>query len=212
VGEVESIHISATAGGSRVSRGTIVARRAVELLGDRYAAGPGYWRDTRVSRDLTLVESEVVDDLRLRGIERTAGALRRNITTRGIRLNDLLDNVFWVGDVLCRAPELCEPRHLEELTEKRLLRTLVHRGGIRAQLLTDGILRVGDSVERTEVLPGVGCSSGAATRCCSEDAFPITARERGRSRAASRTEASHRFSADCVNSGRKRGYRHMQGA
>ena len=135
----------------------IAVRRGVGVLGDRYAAQAGYWKDTRVSREITLVEGEVVDELRRKGIELAPGELRRNVTTLGIRLNALLDSAFWIGDVLCRATELCEPcRHLEELTGKSLLRALVHRGGIRAQLLTDGIVRVADQVEQAEVLPGVG--------------------------------------------------------
>lgn len=140
-----------------LAQGWVAARRGIGLLGDRYASGAGYWRDSRVSRDLTLVEAEVVDELHQDGVEVAPGELRRNLTTRGIRLNELVDSAFWVGDVLCRATELCEPcRHLEELTGKRLLRSLVHRGGIRAQLLTDGTLRVGDALERAQVLEGVG--------------------------------------------------------
>ena len=157
MGQIESIHTAAIAGGGMVTLNEASARRGVGLLGDRYAAGTGYWRDDRVSRDLTLIEGEVVDEVRRSGSELAAGELRRNVTTRGIGLNDLVGSAFWIGDVLCRATELCEPcRHLEELTGKSLLRQLVHRGGIRAQLLTDGVLRVGDSVERVDVLAGVG--------------------------------------------------------
>jgi ADP-ribose pyrophosphatase YjhB (NUDIX family) len=157
MGEIESIHLAAAAGGEMVSHSSAAARRGIGLLGDRYAEGGGYWRDQRVSRHLTLIEGEVVDELRRTGVELAPGELRRNLTTRRIRLNDLVGSTFWVGDVLCRATELCEPcRHLEELTGKRLLRQLVHRGGIRAQLMTDGTLRVGDSIECADVLAGVG--------------------------------------------------------
>jgi ADP-ribose pyrophosphatase YjhB (NUDIX family) len=157
VGVVESIHVAAAAGAEMVSLRRAAVRRGTGVLRDRYACGAGYWRDGRVSRDLTLVESEVVDELRRAGIEVAPGELRRNVTTRDIRLNDLVGSMFWVGEVLCHGTELCEPcRHLEELTGKRLLRPLVHRGGLRAQLLTDGALRVGDPIERADVLPGVG--------------------------------------------------------
>jgi mutator protein MutT len=157
MGEVESIHLAAVAGGEMVSQASVCARRGIGLVGDRYAAGAGYWQDARVSRDLTLVESEVVDDLHRSGVDLAPGELRRNVTTQAVRLNDLLGDTFWIGDVLCHATELCEPcRHLEELTGKRLLPPLVHRGGIRAELLNDGTLRVGDRVARAEVLRGVG--------------------------------------------------------
>ena len=134
------------------------ARRCVDLAagvgarGDRYAGGAGYWRDDRVSRDLTLVEAEVVDDLEL-----APGETRRNVTTRGIALNELVGRTFWVGDVLARGTSLCEPcRHLEQVTGKRLLRALVHRGGLRADALTSGRIAVGDTVDAVEEQSGVG--------------------------------------------------------
>jgi len=128
------------------------AHAGVGLSGDRYAAGSGYWRDSGVTRDLTLIEAEVVDALRLE-----PGELRRNATTRGVRLNGLVGRAFWIGEVLCLGTELCEPcRHLEEVTGKRLLRPLVHRGGLRASVARSGPLRAGDPIEPAEILDGVG--------------------------------------------------------
>ena len=122
------------------------------LTGDRYANRAGYWRDDRVSRDLTLVEGEVVDELPV-----LPGELRRNVTTRDVRLNDLVGTTFWIGEVLCRGTELCEPcRHLEEVTGKHLLHRLVHRGGLRARILSGGVLRAADTVETAEELEGIG--------------------------------------------------------
>ena len=116
------------------------------VRGDRYAGGIGFWRDDRVSRDLTLVEAEVVDELEL-----APGETRRTVTTRGIALDGLSGRTFWIGDVLARGTSLCEPcRHLEEVTGKRLLRALVHRGGLRADTLTNGRIAVGDTVEAVE--------------------------------------------------------------
>ncbi len=152
-GRVEHIHLAPTAGASTASVVEAEAVAGVGLSGDRYADGAGYWRDDRVSRDLTLVEGEVVDELEVVA----PGELRRNVTTRGMRLNDLVGGTFWVGEALCRGTELCEPcRHLEELTGKPLLRPLVHRGGLRARILSGGIVRVGDPVEAAEELDGVG--------------------------------------------------------
>lgn len=72
----------------------------VGVVGDRYAAGAGYWRDTRVSRDLTLIEAEVLDDLAaVHKVVLRPGETRRNLTTRGVLLNGLVDRVFWVGEV-----------------------------------------------------------------------------------------------------------------
>ena len=72
---------------------------------------------------------------------------RRNIVTRGVRLNALVGRRFRVGDVECIGRRLAEPcAHLERLTRPGLLRPLVHRGGLRADILTSGELRVGDEI------------------------------------------------------------------
>ena len=109
------------------------------LEGDRYffedGAAPG--------RALTLVEEEVVEDVGL-----AAGATRRQVTTRGVRLNDLIGKRFRVGEVECYGVELCEPcSHLEGLTRPGIMRELVHRAGINADILTDGTISVGDALE-----------------------------------------------------------------
>jgi ADP-ribose pyrophosphatase YjhB (NUDIX family) len=157
VGSVEHIHIATAAGQRMTTLAEAQARPGAGLLGDRYAAGAGYWRDDQVSRDLTLVEAETIERLADEGVPLDPGELRRNVTTRGVRLNDLVGRFFWAGGALCRGTELCEPcRHLEEVTGKRLLRPLVHRGGLRARLVNAGTIRVGDAVEKADELPGVG--------------------------------------------------------
>ncbi len=134
------------------------ALKGIGLAGDRYAIGAGFWRDSKVSRDLTLIESEAIEELqRVDRVVLRPGEARRNLTTRGVELNALVGRAFWVGDALCRGTHLCEPcRHLEELTGKRLLRSLVHRGGLRAQLLNSAVIRVGDPLKTVEEQEGVG--------------------------------------------------------
>jgi MOSC domain-containing protein YiiM len=148
VGLVEAIHIASAAGAPTRPLEVVRARAGIGLDGDRYAAGKGHYADTRVSRDLTLIEAEAIEALeRDHGIELAPGETRRNITTRDIRLNDLLGQRFWVGDVLCEGTRLCEPcEYLADLTGKPLLRPLVHRGGLRADILEDGVIRQGDHV------------------------------------------------------------------
>ncbi len=109
------------------------------LEGDRYFFEDG----AKPGRALTLVEEESVRDVALE-----PGATRRQITTRGVRLNDLIGKRFRVGEVECRGVELCEPcSHLEKLTRPGIMRELVHRAGINADILTGGTISVGDSIE-----------------------------------------------------------------
>jgi MOSC domain-containing protein YiiM len=125
------------------------------LDGDRYAAKAGTFTprsDTVRGYDLTLIEAEVLDDLALPDGPGLAYAeARRNLVTRGIDLNALVGRRFRVGDVECLGQRLCEPcSHLERLTTKGVLRGLIHRGGLRADVLTDGQIHLGAGIETTD--------------------------------------------------------------
>ncbi len=108
------------------------------VVGDRY-------HDTR---DLTLIEAEALEGLlEDTGIELSPAEVRRQVLTRGIRLNDLVGRRFTVGGVECVGQELCEPcNHLQGLTKPGVLRGLVHRGGLRADIVAGGRIAVGDEV------------------------------------------------------------------
>jgi MOSC domain-containing protein YiiM len=94
----------------------------------------------------------VLDELPLTDGHRLGYAeARRNIVTRGIDLNTLVGQRFRVGDLEGVGHQLCEPcAHLERLTHKGVLRKLIHRGGLRADILTAGNITVGAAIERLE--------------------------------------------------------------
>jgi MOSC domain-containing protein YiiM len=119
------------------------------LEGDRYFDATGTYSDKPgPGREVTLIESEAIDAMaRDNGITIPAGAARRNVVTRGTPLNHLVGKEFEVGRVRLLGIRLCEPcSHLESLTRKGLIAGLVHRGGLRAQILTEGEIRVGDPI------------------------------------------------------------------
>jgi len=131
-----------------VTRATARAGRGLE--GDRYFAGAGTFSDPAArGLNLTLVAAEALEDLVLPSGRRLDHAeARRNVVTRGIDLNALVGRRFRVGAVECLGQRLCEPcAHLERLTERGTLRGLVHRGGLRADVLSDGPIEVGAAVE-----------------------------------------------------------------
>jgi hypothetical protein len=142
-GRVEAITIApdAEADPVNVPRVTAIAGRGLE--GDRYAAERGTFSPGPAGgRALTLIEGEVLEELGL-GPE----LARRNVVTRGIRLNPLVGARFTVGGVECAGRRLCEPcAHLERLSRPGTIRDLVHRGGLRADILTGGEIAVGDTV------------------------------------------------------------------
>ena len=93
---------------------------------------------------LTLIEAEVCEsfDPPLEGSEH-----RRNVVTRGIDLNALVGHEFSVGGVRCRGMRLCEPcTVVDRYASRPVLRALVHRGVLRADILDGGALRVGDVI------------------------------------------------------------------
>lgn len=121
----------------------------VGLQGDRYAVGAGHWSEhPSATRDITFVEAEVLEALRdENGIDLAPGATRRNVTTRGIRLNELVGQRFQVGPVICEGIRLCEPcSYLSGLVGRPVHEMLVHRGGLRAHVVSEGVIRVGDQV------------------------------------------------------------------
>lgn len=147
-GTVEIIALAEQATGDMhvVEHASAFANRGLE--GDRYAAKAGTFTpatDTMRGYDLTLIEAEVLDDLTLPHGGRIAYAdARRNIVTRGIDLNALVGRRFRIGNVECLGQRLCEPcSHLEPLTTKGALRALIHRGGLRADVLSDGEITTG---------------------------------------------------------------------
>jgi hypothetical protein len=142
-GRVEALAVAAAAEApmALVDHATAHARRGLE--GDRYVRGEGTFSNPHSrGHDLTLIEAEVVDEL---GV--APEVPRRNVVTRGIDLNALVGRRFRVGTAVCEGQRLCEPcAHLQRITEPDLLRPLAHRGGLRADIVSGGVIRVGDEI------------------------------------------------------------------
>jgi len=146
-GSVEGLAVAAAAEAPMQLLGTARARAGRGLDGDRYAVGAGTFSSRagrRPGYDLTLIAAEVLDELAAAGHAIDFAGARRNVLTRGINVNALVGRTFRIGDVVCRGSRLCEPCvHLDRLSGPGLLRPLIHRGGLRADILTDGEIRVG---------------------------------------------------------------------
>jgi MOSC domain-containing protein YiiM len=147
-GRVEAVALAEDAEAPMVLVEQAVARAGRGLEGDRYFDGRGTFSNPHARGvDLTLIEAEVLDELTLPAGRLAPEDARRNVVTRGIDLNALVGKRFRIGEVACMGQRLCEPcAHLERLTQPGALRELVHRGGLRADVLTDGIIRHGDEV------------------------------------------------------------------
>jgi hypothetical protein len=149
VGTVELIALAAEAEGRMREVPSAEAVEGRGLRGDRYERGAGTFSNpSGRGYDLTLVEAEGLEELSAKGVELSPIEARRNIVVRGIALDDLIGRRFRVGEAECFGQRRCEPcSHLERLTQHGVLRGLVHRGGLRADILSGGRIRTGDSVE-----------------------------------------------------------------
>jgi MOSC domain-containing protein YiiM len=135
---VEAIHLGAESVPELWAVDEVRAVAGKGLEGDRHFHDEG----APAGQALTLVDAEVVEDVGL-----APGETRRQVTVRGVDLNALVGKRFRVGDVECVGVELCEPcSHLEAMTRPGIIKELVHRAGINADILAGGTISVGDSV------------------------------------------------------------------
>jgi MOSC domain-containing protein YiiM len=145
-GSVIDICIGAKRGGALMSVSEVRAVAGKGLEGDRNFKRRG----AKPDEELTLIEIEAIEDYRrTSGKDFSPADARRNVVTRGVSLNELVGREFQVGSVRVRGLELCEPcSHLARLTgHKDIVRGMLHRCGLRAQILLDGVIRVGDEVK-----------------------------------------------------------------
>ena len=116
------------------------------LFGDRYTdtknrRGPDY--------QVTFIEMENIEAFtQVSGLALTPEMPRRNIVTRGVRLNELRGKRFKVGRAVFAGLELCEPCSLfATRTHQEVLKFFVRKGGLRARIVSGGEIQVGDLVD-----------------------------------------------------------------
>ena len=149
-GHVVDIHIAPRAEAPMTAVREVRAEAGRGLEGDRYYLHTGTYSETPgTGRDMTFISAEALAEVaKEHGITLAPGESRRNVTTKGVDLNALVDKEFHVGEVVLRGMRLCEPcEYVQGLTGKDgLLKALVHRGGLRADIIRGGTIRVGDEI------------------------------------------------------------------
>lgn len=157
-GSVVGIFIAPAAGApmAALDRAEVVAGRG--LVGDRYFDGRGYYSQVPplTGRRLTLIAGEALDALTEEtGIDLAPQECRRNLITRGVDLDALIGKRFRIGAIECYGERPCPPcGYLEGLTGKKgVNRGLTDRGGIRAEILLDGAITLGDEVVLSSIVP-----------------------------------------------------------
>ncbi|MGH2444245.1 MAG: MOSC domain-containing protein [Chloroflexota bacterium] len=147
-GTVHGIWVAPVAGASAEPRTVVQALHGQGLAGDRHVAGTGTFPSGMPGSALTLIEAEVCESF---DPPLEPGEHRRNIVTRGIDLKGLVGREFTVGGVRCRGMRLCEPcLVVQGYASRPVLRSLVHRGGLRTDILEDGEIKLGDEVRAAD--------------------------------------------------------------
>lgn len=154
-GNIDAIYIAKTGGGSMeyLQEAELIAGEGI--VGDRYYSKAGTFSKKLKDlpdREVTLIEAEEIDRFNAReGLSLNYGDMRRNIITRGIRLNDLVGREFQVGEVTLKGIRLCEPcAHLAKVVTPKVLPAMVGRAGLRACIVSGGIIKEHDQVNEPE--------------------------------------------------------------
>ena len=124
------------------------------MEGDRYACGKGKYSNIKDYREVTLIESEVLDDLKnnqppiqSKSIILKPKEHRRNLTTRGVPLNHLVGKYFRVGEAILYGGRLNFPcKYLADLLKKPLLLPLYNRSGLNCSIKEPGLINKGDKI------------------------------------------------------------------
>ena len=149
-GRVEAIRIARIGGAPMASVERVAAHAGGGLEGDRYHKGTGEWSSSPgAGRGLTIISADTLDQANRDnpGLDIAAVDTRRNVEVRGVDLDDLVGREFTIGTARCVAIRLAEPcTYLEGLVGRPILRALSHKAGIRADILEDGEIAVGDAI------------------------------------------------------------------
>jgi MOSC domain-containing protein YiiM len=151
-GTVEMILVAAAEGEPVTSVPEIAAHAGRGLEGDRYASGKGKFKKLEPRQQSTFIEAEAIEAVaRDYGIDIDFKDPRRNIVTRGVALNHLVGKTFTVGEATFKGVKLAEPcSYMEKLAGKPVKDPLKHRGGLRAEIIGSGTIRVGDVLSEVD--------------------------------------------------------------
>ena len=152
-GKIVKLLISKDPKSTMLSLNQIVLEAGKGIFGDRYYNQEGTFSnkgEIEPDRDVTLIEIEKIDALNKEyNLDITAEDLRRNIVVSNCDLNSLVDKEFQIGEVVLKGLRLCEPcKYLsDKLNEKKVLTEMVHKAGLRAQIIKSGSIDLNSQVE-----------------------------------------------------------------
>jgi len=152
-GKIVNLFISQSIESSMKKVNQIVLKEKKGIFGDRYYSQEGTFSNKgkiEPDRDVTLIEIEKINEFNDEFNQNiTDEDLRRNITVSNCNLNSLVGKEFQIGNVVLKGIRLCEPcKYLaEKLDNEEVLTKLVHKAGLRAQIIKGGSIDTTSQIE-----------------------------------------------------------------
>ena len=155
VGSILGIYIAPRKGAGVMGYQKVSLRAGKGIEGDRYFSQTGKNRSNYKGQpdwEITLIESEVIKAFnQQRGHSFHESDFRRNLVTQGVGLNDLVGKTFTINNVSFYGVQLCEPcASLQRCLAVSILPELIGKGGLRAQIRSNGVIAVGDKLSAVE--------------------------------------------------------------
>ena len=136
---------------SQNSKGKMKSVDNVKAVAGRGIVNDRHYKENNSNRcQITLIEIENINYYNEKSTTSLlAKDFRRNIITEGVKLNQLIDKEFFIGEVKVKAHDLCRPcKYLQEtLNQKNIIKEFLHKGGLRCEILIDGNILVGDKIK-----------------------------------------------------------------
>ena len=136
---------------TEINNKRITEVNSIDLVTGKGVVGDRHFKDYNDPfNHLSIIESESIDEYNKKyNLDIPYLDFRRNIVTRGIRLNDLIDKKILIGEVRLGMIDLCRPcRHLsEKLDKENIIKEFLRKGGIRCEILNDGKISINDQIK-----------------------------------------------------------------
>ena len=130
---------------------TISEVNSIKVLANQGIVGDRHFNEFNDPyNQITLIESENIDNYNVKyGLNIPYKDFRRNIITKGIKLNDLVGKRFQIGKVELEGIDLCRPcKHLSEILDQdNIIKEFLRRGGLRCQILSSSSIEVGNKIK-----------------------------------------------------------------
>ena len=146
MGKIEAINISNISEANTFYLNQVYLEKGKGIVNDRY-----YENFKEKKEQVTLISLEEINAFNNQVNQNIEPKdFRRNIIVSGIDLNKLIDKQIKINQVILKIHEICQPcKYLQDrLKLPSLVKLLVNKSGVRAEIIKSGNLSVGDTIKK----------------------------------------------------------------